>query len=236
MARKYRNTVNKETLGTYSYKSTNEVPFNNYVKARDQSQQAIQDSIANNSLTIISGPAGSGKTLLCIQSMYNLLITKRIEKILIIRLITETCDEDLGALPGEKDDKMLPFFMPIYDNLSVFLPKYEIDRLIENKLIECIPVSHCRGRSFNNVGVIVEETQNLSAHMALTVATRIGKNCHMAFNGDESQVDIKGRTGLPYIIQLVYGLEDTNVIRLTSKHIQRHPLVKEIIKRAEQAS
>jgi phosphate starvation-inducible protein PhoH len=72
--------------------------------------------------------------------------------------------------------------------------------------------------------------------MALTVATRIGKNCHMAFNGDESQVDIKGRTGLPYIIQLVYGLEDTNVIRLTSKHIQRHPLVKEIIKRAEQAS
>jgi len=204
-----------------------------FVRPKDEAQRLLVNSIMNNSLTIVSGPAGSGKTLLCIQSMYTLLVSGKIDKIIVIRLITETCQESLGALPGEKDEKMLPFLMPIVDNLSVFLPQNEISRLVDKGLIEIIPVSHCRGRSFINCGIVIEEAQNLSAEMALTILTRIGLGSHMVFNGDEGQIDIRGRTGLTHLKDLCFGLSDCGVINLTYNQVYRHPLVKEILRRVE---
>jgi predicted ribonuclease YlaK len=143
------------------------------IKPKNIHQETAINSIYKNTLTVLNGSAGTGKTLLGIFGLYTLLEKKEIDKILVVRLITETCEEKLGALPGEKDEKMLPFALPIIDNLSRFLPLSKIEYLFSKKIIEVIPVSHCRGRSLNYTGILIEEAQNLSPKMIHTILTRI---------------------------------------------------------------
>jgi phosphate starvation-inducible protein PhoH len=172
-------------------------------------------------------------TLLSVQTLYNLMKSGQLDQIIVIRLITETCDEQIGSLPGEKDQKLAPFMGPIQDNLAEFLPPGEIQYLLANNKIEVIPVSFCRGRSFINKGVIIEEAQNLTPGMIITVATRIGRNSKFVFNGDLSQVDFHRRNGMEFLIELFGDMEDADVITLDSSDIQRHPMIGKIINRAE---
>lgn len=206
------------------------------IHPNDSKQKELMDSIIDNDITIINGPPGSGKTLLSIYQLYQLLKEQVIDKIYIIRLITETNDEKLGALPGEKEDKLEHFAGPIKDNLSEFLPYGEIDYLFKNKLIEVMPVSHCRGRSFNNKGVIIEESQNLSEQAILTIATRIGDRTKLIFNGDDKQSDIYGRQGMSYLLKLFNNIQGAKVISFSGKQIVRHPIISSILERASQLS
>ena len=171
-------------------------------------------------------------TLLSVQTLYNLMKSQQIDKIIVIRLISETCDEKLGALPGEKDEKVAPFMGPILDNLAEFLPAGEIEYLMNNNKIEVIPVSHCRGRSFIHKGVMIEESQNLTPDMIITIATRIGRNSKFVFNGDFSQVDFSRRNGMEFLLDLFEDMEDAHVINLDPSDIERHPMIGKIINKA----
>ncbi len=197
-------------------------------------QKRLVQSIWNNTITIACGPAGTGKTCLSIQALLEHLKSRQLERIICIRLAADTCDEHLGALPGEYQDKMAPFMGPVIDSLAQICTSTELRYYLENKCIETIPVSYLRGRTFLKTGVLVEEAQNLSADMILTTLTRIGSGSKMVINGDPRQVDISGRNGIVYATRLVEGLPNTDVVYFTEEDVQRHPLTREILRRAEQ--
>lgn len=203
------------------------------VAPRGKHQRDLVDSIRMNPITVAIGPAGSGKTLLSVQTLYSFMKSGLIDQIFVIRLITETFGENIGSLPGELNEKLNPFMGPLIDNLSEFLPKGEVDYLVKNKKIEVIPVSHCRGRSFINKGVIIEESQNLTPEMIITISTRIGRNSKLVFNGDMKQTDFYGRNGVCYLKQLYANLEGSEIIEFNNSDIQRNPLISKILDRAD---
>lgn len=194
-------------------------------------QKELVYSIMDNSITLISGSAGTGKTLFSVQTLYQLLKQNKINQILIVRLILENKYENIGALPGTEKDKLMPYLMPIIDNLELFLPQGEIDYLINRELIKVVPISFLRGRTFTEKGVIVEEAQNLNEHEILTIATRIGEGTKMIFNGDDSQSDLHSRNGINYLNQLFTDIDDIGIVEFDNSLITRHPVIEKILKR-----
>ena len=195
-------------------------------------QKELIRSIQNNPITLVSGEAGTGKTLFSIQTLYQLLKKGEINQIIIIRLITD--EENVGSLPGEIGDKLYPYLLPIIDNLELFLPQGEINYLLNQEKIKILPVGYIRGRSFINKGIIVEESQNLLTSQIIKIATRIGENSRLIFNGDDSQPDIQGRCGIQYLHSLFQGIEDIGIVRFTSSEIKRHPIIAKILDRHRQ--
>jgi phosphate starvation-inducible PhoH-like protein len=212
------------------------IESNNTVRfhPRNEAQKYLQTSIRQNSITLVTGPAGTGKTGLSIQTLIDMYKDRYLEKIVIVRLITDTFDEHLGALPGEKEEKLYHFLGPILDNLLQILTPGEVEYFISKKLIEVIPVSHLRGRSLVNAGVLVEEAQNMTPAMLLTLLTRIGTGSRIVINGDPEQADFYNRNGISYALKLLDGLQDVGIIKFTDIHIERHPIIKEILARARQ--
>ena len=123
-------------------------------------QQAYQDSLDNNIITICTGFAGTGKTFLAINKaltmMFNASKRGGIQRIVIVRpYIQSNTGEKLGALPGTVDEKVTPYVLGIKDNLrQLFQNEQDIDNIIRQKF-EFTVLSLCRGRSFNNCFIIV---------------------------------------------------------------------------------
>ena len=202
-------------------------------KLRSAVQRHVVKAIQQNDITLISGPAGSGKTLLSTWAAYQLLQDESdlTESIKVVRLAADTCGERIGALPGGLGEKLGYMANPIIDNLSCFCEAGQIKYMMEKEQIEIIPISHCRGRSFTNCVVICEEVQNLDPNMVLTLITRIGPGCRMILNGDPNQVDVPGRNGIRYAVNLLTGLEGVALCELGTDDISRHPLIVKILQR-----
>lgn len=202
---------------------------------KNSTQREIVRSIENSYLTILCGSAGSGKTLMAIYSAYRMLKSSEsnIEKIVVIRLAEKIFNEDIGALPGERDEKLLHLLAPLLDNMALFMTPGEIKMLCDKGQIEVLPISHCRGRSFINCAIIVEEAQNMNHEMVMTALTRLGEGSRMVITGDHLQTDIKDRQGMKDAIHFTENLDGVKIFQLSSVDIQRHPLVQQIVKRAE---
>jgi len=211
----------------------------NEIKPRSRNQSIYMESLQNNIFTFGVGHAGAGKSLISIwQAVLELFNPKnRIKKIIIIRpCIDNKFGEDIGSLPGDIREKMLPHCLAVTDCLSMFLDQEVINKLLYDGTIEFIPLTLLRGRSFNNAFVIVEEAQNIkkSGKGIYMVMSRLGVHSKMAFNGDLKQSDlVDGESALLEAIQLLKDppqIKGIGIVELYDKaDIQRHPLLYEIM-------
>ena len=209
--------------------------FERVFRPRTENQQRLVEAIRNNTIVVAIGPAGCGKTALCSQTAVELLYNPEspIERIVVVRLIADTHNEHLGALPGDRIDKLIHFGAPVLDNLRQLLPEWELATMLQNNTLEIAPISHMLGRTFINTAVLVEEAQCLDDSMVLLLLTRIGQGSILLINGDPYQTVIPGRNGIETAALLVDGLPGCAVIRLDESDIQRHPLVRAVLARAE---
>jgi PhoH-like ATPase len=99
--------------------------------------------------------------------------------------------KDIGFLPGSMEEKMLPWLMPIQDNLQFILgnDKKVLHDFIEKGKIEIEALTYIRGRSISNAFIIIDEAQNLTAHEVKTILTRVGENTKIVLTGDVEQID-----------------------------------------------
>lgn len=201
---------------------------------KNAQQQRLQDSIYKHDITVVSGAAGTGKTLISIQTLYRMYKIGDIDSIKIIRLISDTFGESLGALPGDRMEKLWDFAGPILDNLQQVINEGELTELFNNNKIEVIPVSRVRGRSFNKCGVIIEEAQNLSKEMLIACLTRIGEDSKFIVNGDPYQSDFRDRNGIEYAVQLCEDIPGANTVKFSNAHIVRHPIISYLLERSKQ--
>ena len=151
-------------------------------------------------LITLTGIPGSGKTYLTLMTALKQIENKTKNRIIFTRPI-QTVGKDLGFLPGDINEKMAPWLAPIVDNFrNQFGDLSYFDMLMENEIIDVAPLSHIRGRSFNDSIIIVDEAQNATIHELKTVITRTGKNSKIVLLGDTEQVDI------PYVDKFSNGL------------------------------
>jgi phosphate starvation-inducible PhoH-like protein len=153
----------------------------------NEEQKLAKEKILNNAITILSGKAGSGKTLLACQIALDLLFKKVIQKIVITR--PTVSKEEIGFLPGDLREKMEPWMQPIYANFYQLYNKEKIDEILESGVIEIVPVAFMRGRTFLDSFVIVDEAQNCTTDQMEMIVSRLGLRSKMVICGDTQQVD-----------------------------------------------
>ena len=173
--------------------SNSKIKTTKFIKPVNVHQKQFVKSMKNNVLTIGSGEAGTGKTLLALFTGIQLINNpdSPIEKILYVRAnVDDNEEKDIGALPGDLLEKVRHLAYPILDNLELFLTAQTMDYLLAEGRIEVLPFMMMRGRSFHNRFIIIDETQNVTPKQMKTVLTRKGEGSKMVLLGDPSQCDI----------------------------------------------
>lgn len=157
------------------------------VKAKnDEQEQALRLLLdPSKELVLLQGPAGTGKTLLTLAAGLEQVVENRMYRDIIFTRAAVSVGSDMGFLPGEINDKMLPWAGALLDNLDTL----NVDEVIVENKIKIMALQHMRGRSFSKRYVIIDETQNLTPSQVKVLLTRAGEDCKMIFLGDVSQID-----------------------------------------------
>ncbi len=176
------------------------------------------------------GPAGTGKTFLAVAKAVAALQSGRVNKIILSRPAVEA-GEKLGFLPGDLKEKVDPFLRPIYDALYSMMPVDQVEKKINNGIIEIAPIAFMRGRTLEDCFVILDEAQNTTKVQMKMFLTRLGKNSQMVVVGDTSQIDLVSRSesGLLDAEKKLSKISDIGFIILNDSDVVRHELVKKII-------
>tara|TARA_Y100000991_G_scaffold210749_1_gene192368 strand:- start:838 stop:1746 length:909 start_codon:yes stop_codon:yes gene_type:complete len=187
------------------------------------------NAINNHTITFGIGPAGTGKTLLATSCAIQLLKMNSISKIIISRPVVES-GEQLGFLPGDLQQKVHPYMVPLFDCLSELIGSYKLAKLQENGTIEIAPLAYMRGRSLKNACIILDEAQNSTPSQMKMLLTRLADNSRMIINGDIQQIDLKSKqSGLIDASTRLVGIDEIKVVQFTTKDVMRHPLITKII-------
>lgn len=144
------------------------------------------------SIVFCTGAAGCGKTFISIYAALELLRQKKYEKILYSRDAVQLGAE-LGFLPGDVGDKFDPFMACLFDNLEA-IERLGGPSVAESKTkIERVPLTFLRGRSLENVILIVDEAQNLDLITLKAILTRMGEHSKVVLLGSMNQIDNKAQ-------------------------------------------
>ena len=188
-------------------------------------------------MVFVDGPAGTAKTYLATYAGLTLLQRNFIERLVYIRSVVESASQKMGSLPGEVEDKFLPWSMPLIEKLDELAGIPGRINLLNAQLIECVPVNFVRGLTFNDSIVIVDEAQNLTKSELVTILTRFGANSKFVVIGDSNQSDINGKSRFGPIYNCFNNKsserEGIFTFKFTGKDIVRSEILKFIVKKLE---
>jgi len=165
------------------------------IKPRNKEQYFLMDALMNPDIELITaiGKAGSGKTVVALAAALQQTLeptSEHYSRIIVSRPV-QPLGKEIGFLPGEINEKMSPWLMPIQDNLQFLMgnDKVTLDMYLQAGTIEIEALTYIRGRSIANAFIIIDECQNLSMHEIKTIITRIGEGTKIVLIGDVEQID-----------------------------------------------
>ena len=200
------------------------------LKAKTDNQSIYIDSMKESSVTLCSGPAGSGKTSVAVGLACEYLLSDQVKKIVITRPVVES-GRGLGHLPGTMLEKINPYLIPILEEMGMYLTEREVEEYMDRGIIELCPLEYMRGRNFHESFVILDEAQNATFEQLKMFITRIGRNSKAVINGDLKQSDLgKARGGLSVCMDRLEGIEDVSICQLDYCDIIRSDVVARILK------
>jgi PhoH-like ATPase len=167
------------------------------IEPRNAEQAFSLDALMRPEISLISltGKAGTGKTLLALAAALQQI--HLYDQIFLARPIVPLANRDLGFLPGDVNEKIGPYMLPLFDNLGVIKHQFnsnskevsKIEEMLKDEKLMITPLAYIRGRSLSNVFFIVDEAQNLTPHEIKTIITRAGEGTKIVFTGDIHQID-----------------------------------------------
>ena len=174
-------------------------------------------------LVILTGPAGSGKTLLALAAALEMVVERNMYDKIIVTRNTPEIAESIGFLPGTEEEKMAPWLAAITDSLEV-LHKHDentkgsMSYIMEKANIQFKSVNFMRGRSIQNSIVILDESQNLTASQLKTIITRCGEGTKLICSGNLAQIDSNYlsavTSGLTYLVEKFKDFSGSATINL----------------------
>ena len=195
------------------------------IKPRNKEQIMTFDLLTDDTIKLITlvGKAGTGKTLLALACGLKKTVDEHVYKRMLVSRPVIPMGRDIGFLPGTKEEKLVNWMNPIYDNLEYILTirkrKEDIEDLIDSDLLQLEALTYMRGRSIPNQFIIIDEAQNLTPHEIKTVVTRAGNNTKLILTGDPYQIDNpyldSSSNGLSYAVEKMKGQEMYGHITLT---------------------
>ena len=191
-------------------------------------QKEIKSNIIEHPYNFVLGRAGSGKTLLAVQIALDAFFTRKVNKIIIAR--PTISNEENGFIPGPIEDKLEPWLVPIRSNMrKVYNKPAILEKLESDNSIELVPLTHFRGRTFENAVIIVDEFQNLTKAQLGMALGRLGKESTMILTGDKKQIDLKcTRESAVHHIDKLNNSNFVYSAELTENH--RHPALEEVVR------
>jgi phosphate starvation-inducible PhoH-like protein len=193
-------------------------------------QKRYLQAIDAHPITFGIGPAGTGKTYLAMAMALRELLEGRVERIILTRPAVEA-GEALGFLPGELQEKILPYLTPLYDAINDMIGKEQTMQLVERGIVEIAPLAYMRGRTLANAFVVLDEAQNTTHEQMMMFLTRLGDGSRMVVTGDITQTDLprNKQSGLKEATKVLKDIERINLFYFDGQDVVRHPLVQDII-------
>jgi phosphate starvation-inducible PhoH-like protein len=205
------------------------------LKHKNEVQKKLTQAIKTGDVTICTGPAGTGKTLLSVAEA--LLLMKahpdKYHEIKLVKSIVQLKDEDLGTLPGDEKDKLKFIMMSFFDAFYKLIGEETTNRLLDAGYIKMEVFGSIRGRSLSNCIILFDEFQNVTDNNGKTLLTRFSENTKVIALGDSNQVDLKNpeTSCLFELVRMakLHPEEGVNVVEFTEDEVVRHRLTKYFI-------
>ncbi|MEM8867791.1 MAG: PhoH family protein [Verrucomicrobiota bacterium] len=193
-------------------------------------QKRYVQAIAKCPITFGIGPAGTGKTYLAMAMALKELLDGTVERIVLTRPAVEA-GEALGFLPGELQEKILPYLTPLYDAMNEMVGKEQTAQLVEKGIVEIAPLAYMRGRTLSNAFVVLDEAQNTTHEQMMMFLTRLGDGSRMVITGDITQIDLprSKKSGLKEATRVLRAVNGVELFYFDGQDVVRHPLVQNII-------
>ena len=200
------------------------------IKPRTRGQSEYLDAIESHGVTLVIGPAGTGKTYLAMAAAVSALLNKQVTRLILTRPAVEA-GENLGFLPGDLQEKVNPYLRPLYDALHSMVDVDRVHRLIDRQAIEVAPLAFMRGRTLDHAFAILDEAQNTTSEQMLMFLTRLGEGSRAVVTGDITQIDLpKGtKSGLIEAERILRRTPGIAIVHLSKGDVVRHPLVQRIV-------
>jgi len=187
-------------------------------------------------IVVVTGPAGSGKTLLACDLFAQRYAAGNLTRLVLTRPYVPVDGESLGFLPGSVHKKMEPWTHPLFDILQMYFSKVQLDSMMKSGVIDVVPLGFMRGRTFHHTLVIADEMQNASPSQMLMLLTRMGRESKLVITGDLAQSDLPvvapgAKNGLQDLVTRLasYPFDDICHVGLTANDVQRSLVVARIL-------
>ena len=198
---------------------------------RTPNQKTFYNTISRNDVTFSVGPAGCGKTFLATHYALKNLAKGKYDKMVITKPLVEVDGEKMGYLPGDIDEKTMPYMMSLYYNMEQIIGKQRLEVLKKAGAIQVIPLAYMRGLTLTDSIVVLDEAQNATPAQLKTFLTRIGQGSKYIVCGDLMQSDIRKANGLDDSIKRFTGVKRVGFSQFDLSDVVRHPIVAELLDR-----
>ncbi|MBI5365991.1 MAG: PhoH family protein [Planctomycetes bacterium] len=197
---------------------------------KSDGQKRYLEAMEKHDIVFALGPAGTGKTYLAVCRAVSALRAGLVRKLVLTRPAVEA-GERLGFLPGDLQAKVNPYLRPLYDAISNLMDFAHMKRLMDNEIIEIVPLAYMRGRTLDGAFIILDEGQNTTSEQMKMFLTRMGNGSKIVVTGDVTQMDLPAGklSGLVEVAELLKHVRGLSIIHLTRLDICRHPLVQAIV-------
>lgn len=175
-------------------------------------------------LTVLLGPAGTGKTLITMATALEQAVERGNYSKIIFSRSLQSQFEDIGFLPGNEHEKVSPWAGGAFDALEYMHkddvnPQESVKHLVEDKqIIQFKALNFIRGRSFQDTILVIDEAQNLTATQMKTIISRCGENTKIILMGNLAQIDNDYvspiSSGLTYVTEKFKDWEGAVVLQL----------------------
>jgi len=200
------------------------------ITPKTAAQRSYIEAIQTSDMVFGVGPAGTGKTYLAMALAVAALKKEQVHRIILTRPAVEA-GEALGFLPGDLQEKIMPYLRPLYDALHDMMEPEELQRCFERGIIEIAPLAYMRGRTLNHAFVILDEAQNTTTEQMFMFLTRLGTESRAVITGDPTQIDLphNKHSGLAEAMSALQDIEGIHFQRFQENDVIRHELVQRIV-------
>ena len=201
---------------------------------RTPNQKTFYNTISRNDVTFSVGPAGCGKTFLATHYALKNLAKGKYDKMVITKPLVEVDGERMGYLPGDIDEKTMPYMMSLYYNMEQIIGKQRLEVLKKAGAIQVIPLAYMRGLTLTDSIVVLDEAQNATPAQIKAFITRIGSGSKYIVCGDLMQSDIRKSNGLEDAIKRFTGIRRVGFSQFDLSDVVRHPIVAQLLERYQE--